>query len=281
MALVLVEEAQEPQEPDTDLEELEITPLKRHKRRKRRKNQKKEWWNKKLLLLPAALIVLCCALFALRERDSLTIAEPVKTCVGGDTLRFEEGVHLIRKNGKTTMKEGETLLNSESYPLLTNDGRIILQKSFAWNKTEDNGAYRVDYFTELSYENGKVRMERRGKSADTSNGFLYDNQDTYIFLEKATLYIGGKNGRKINLTPMSIVQCSANFDRLQIFGPGKNTFYENNLETDEVVAVFAGKRRVNVALDHYYMENGIWRLLFRAIEELKGMEQEDNGSEEK
>lgn len=209
---------------------------------------------------------------ALRERDSLELDGPVSTCVNGGMVTWEQGVRLVRRDDETLLKADGDSQRLEGYPLIKADGSIVLQRTCSWNRTADNGIYRVDYFTQLAKENGKVLMSRRGKSAEASDGFLYDNRDTYIFLEPATLYIGGENGEKYDLSPMTVVQVSSNLYYFQIYGPDREPVFAENPGTDEIVAVFESKKRINLAIDHYYMENGAWRLLFITLDALKGME---------
>lgn len=233
------------------------------------------------LLAAAASAVAFCAYFALRERDSMTVKEPVSVYINGERIRFENGARLLRRDARTKCDNGREIQDIENYPLLTDGGDIILQKSFSWNKIAGSGIYRVDYFTRLTYQNGKVRMEKRDGSAEAADGFLYDNQDVYIFLEPVTLYIGGEDGKQVKLDPMSVVQCVTNFRWMQIYGAGKEPVLLDELENLEVVAVFSNKRKVDLASDLYYMENGAWRLLFMPLESLNGMEREAERSEKK
>lgn len=233
--------------------------------------------SKKALLIPAALIiaaaiVILCAFLALRARDSLQIEGPVRTCMGGETIVWKNGVRLVRRDDETILEADGESQRLESYPLMKKDGTIVLQRTCSWNRTDGNGIYRADYFTELRAEGDKIVMEKRGKRAEAADGFLYDNRDTYIFLEPATLYIGGEDGEKLELSPLTVVQVSSNFYYLQIFGPDREAVFRDDLATDEIVAVFGNKKRINLAIDHYYMENGAWRLLFITLDALKGIE---------
>lgn len=223
-------------------------------------------------IIAAAAVVMLCAYFALRERDSLKLDGSVSTCINGETMTWEQGVRLVRQGDETLLKADGASQKLESFPLIKEDGSIVLQRTCSWNRTEDNGIYRADYFTQLTEENGKIVMSRRGKRVEASDGFLYDNRDTYIFLEPATLYIGGEDGEKQNLSPMTVVQVSSNLYYFQIFGPDREPVFVENPGTDEIVAVFDSKKRINLAIDHYYMENGAWRLLFITLDALKGIE---------
>ena len=108
------------------------------------------------------------------------------------------------------------------------------------------------------------------------DGFIFDNEDTYIFLEAAELSYGET---RIAIEPLTIVQVSY-MEYLQIFGPGVEPRFEE-FESDEVTAVFENGKRVNLATDRFYDKNGVCRLLFMPLEALPEMETGEAGHEEK
>lgn len=218
----------------------------------------------------AAAVVIISAVTALRGRDSMQIAEPVYTCINGMKISWPGGVNLTRQDDITSLDDGSEKRQLSTFPLIKEDGTIVLQRTYSWNKTSDNVVNRVDYFSELKKTDTGVRMERRGKAVDNANGFLYDNKDTYIFLEPAALYIGNDMTNRIEIEPMTIVQVRYK-DYIQIFGPDTEPVWLEDIDTDEVTAVFESAKRVNMAIDQLYMKNGSWRLLSMPLDALKEM----------
>ena len=231
----------------------------------------------------AAVMVIISAVAALRGRDTMVIQGPVHTYVNGVQIQWDE-VRLSHKGDETFLHEGRVKHELEMYPLIAverqNSGvesewnvpvedaeRIILQRSGSWNQTKRDEIYRVDYYTEITRDGIDVVLNRRGRQIENPSGFIYDNQDTYIFLEPLML---SWNGKQENLEPLTVVQVSY-MDAIQIFGPGLEPVYEK-LDGEEVTAEFAGGKKVNLATDRYYTGNGAWRLLFLPLDVLPGVE---------
>lgn len=238
--------------------------------RSRGKSPKLKNRKSRLISLAAAaagVLVIISAVAALRGRDTLLIREPVYTSINGIRMDLEEGVKLSHKDDTTTLNISGTKQNMENFPLITADETsIILQKSYSWNRTADEGIYRLDYFTTVSRDGEGILIKRREKESRDISGFLYDNGDTYVFLEPVTL---SYNDQTRKLEPMTVVQVSY-LGSIQIFGPGTEAVFET-VSTEAVTAEFAGGKRVNLATDRYYMINGSWRLLFLPLDVLPEM----------
>lgn len=238
--------------------------------------------NFRTVLIPAAalagaVVVIVSAVAALKSRDALTIDQGVYTCINGIKISLGEKVKLTRKDGTTYLKSGGKKENLQSFPLVTEEEKsIILQKSCSWNTTSDDGYFRVDYFTVVTKEEDGIVMRRRGKEVREPSGFLYDNDDTYLFLEEAMMQLGD---RQIYIAPMTVVQVDY-LSHIQMFGPDVEPFFEY-LDENNVVVEFKDGKRVDLAIDRYYMKNGSWRLLFMPLDILKEMTTGETGDEEK
>lgn len=235
--------------------------------RSRKRNRKKSW----LIscgAAAAAAVVIVSAVAALRGRDTLKIDEPVYTCINGMPFEWEDGVRLLHDHDATTLKASGEKQELEAFPLITKEsGSIIMQKSGTWNRTSDERFYRVDYFTVISQDEEGIVIRRDEKESRDISGFLYDNGDTYIFLEPAELTY---NSQTVNIEPMTIVQVHY-MGSIQIFGPGADTVFDY-LAEEEVRAKFADGKRVNLATDTFFKKNGEWRLLFMPLDALKTIE---------
>ena len=198
----------------------------------------------------------------------MKIDEPVYTSVNGARMEWNDGVTLVHKDDATTLKGSGAEGNWETYPLISQDDTAVkLQKTCSWNRTSDEAIYRLDYFTVVAKDGQGIVLKRRGKENRDISGFIYDNNNTYMFLEPVTLSWGEKS---LELEPMTIVQVSYRTD-IHIFGPGVEPVFED-ISTDEVTAQFSDGKQVNLATDRLYMVNGSWRLLFLPLELLPEME---------
>lgn len=203
---------------------------------------------------------------ALRGRDSLSLDGGAYVCVSGVRVDFPDGVDLSHRDDVTTLSAGGGEQNLERYPLIQADGSLLLQRSCSLNGTADGSICRLDYYTEIRNGGNGVTISRRGKEKAGAAGFVYDNEDTYIFLEPVTLSWGE---RTMELPALTVAQVTY-LQSIQIYGPDTETFYEP-LTEEEVTAVFADGRRCNLALDRLYQVNGTWRLLFLPLEDLPDM----------
>ncbi|MCI9142827.1 MAG: hypothetical protein HFH87_09425 [Lachnospiraceae bacterium] len=224
----------------------------------------------------AAAIVIICAIAALLGRDRMAVEEPVYTVINGEKMEWPEGATLIRRKGETFLKSGRYEQDFQRYPLITEqDGKIILQKSCSLNRTSENMITRLDYFTVVSRDGEGVLVSRRDRQTRDVDGFIFDNEDTYIFLENAILSWGEE---RIPIEPLTIVQVSY-MEYLQIFGPGITPRFEW-LATDTVTAEFENGKRLNLATDRFYDKNSSCRLLFLPLEALPEMKTGETGNEE-
>lgn len=229
-----------------------------------------------LAVLAAAVIVIVSALTALRARDTLRVDQPVYTYIGKGRIEWPEGVRLIRRKGVTYIKSGGEKRDLQFCPLVTGDGAsIIMQKSCSYNRTADDQFFRTDYFTSVSRDGEELVLRRKGTEVRGLSGFLYDNDDTYVFLESGVLELGGE---EIRITPMTVVQADY-LSSILIFGPGREPFFER-LDQDNLMVRLASGRSVDVATDRYYEENGTWRLLFLSLDALPDMKAGVAGDEE-
>lgn len=231
----------------------------------KRKNRKP--WLISLAAAAAAVLVIVSAVAALRGRDTLTIKEPAYLCINGIRTELEAGATLYHKGDSTTIRLGKKKYDLETAPVITADeSSIFMQRSCSLNRVDDDCVYRLDYFTRISRDAEGILIKRRNKETRDISGFLYDNSDTYVFLEPVTL---SYNDKTVELTPMTIVQV-AYMEQIQIFGPGVETVFET-VTSEAVTAEFSNKKRVNLATDRCYAVNGAWRLLFMPLEALPEM----------
>lgn len=223
----------------------------------------------------AAVIVIICAVAALIGRDRMSLTEPVYTVINGEKIEWPQGAELIRREGRTLLKSKGSEQDFQRYPLISGEGEIILQRSCSLNRTSEQQMNRLDYFTTVSKDEEGILVSRRGRKTRDVDGFIFDNEDTYIFLEAAELSCGET---QIQIEPLTIVQVSY-MEYLQIFGPGMEPRFEE-FASDEVTAVFEDGKRLNLATDRFYDKNSSCRLLFMPLEALPEMETGESGHEE-
>ena len=230
---------------------------------------KKRFPLKRVLLsgaaLAAAIIAISGAVIALRGRETMDIMDTVYTVINGEKITLSGGIRLVHKDGKTTVRHVGTKYDLEDAVLVDEDiNGYIFESDLSINRTDSLELRRTDHFSKLVKDAGGIKLTYRNKENTELTGFLYDNKDTYIFLEPAELNI---EDRKIEIGPMTAVEVSYQ-QYVQIYGPGiEPEFIEYTGASAE--AFFAAGKKINLSTDRYYQKNGEWRLLFLPLESLK------------
>lgn len=160
-----------------------------------------------LLLLSAVAVVAAVAIvmLTLNFGSSYTLEEKGYQCYGGNTVELESGVKLKRNSEDKTLliRDGE---GSETFlPIyLLQEPAMVLSNDMLLFTPRENGVSRVSYFSKVSCDKyGAVAIEKNGKTEKTEQGFLYDGNDFYIFLEPVTLKF---NGYSMKLPALSYVE---------------------------------------------------------------------------
>lgn len=219
-----------------------------------------------LIVVLSAVLVILLAYIALGKRDTLIINDPVYVVINGTQVYYQGGVELKHNDEGTTLYNNGHKANIEDKVLMDEEkGYIILQKSGTVNRTDTDSITRADYYTCVAKdEEGNVCLKRRNKMTTDVSGVVYDNKDTYIFLEKATLKYGEK---VVEIEPMTVVEVSY-LSYIQIYSLGNEPEFEY-LENETVMATFANGKRVNLATDRFYQKDGTWRLMHLPLDVLK------------
>lgn len=215
-----------------------------------------------IAVIAAAAVILISAAAALRERDTVRIEESVYTYINGMKISWPEGAVLTKRDGRVYMKGKTGRQAVEEYPLLWEEApEILLQKSCSWNSTVNDDIYRADYYTKITKAEDGIHVSRRKNEVLNPGGFLYDNSNTYVFLEKVDLKWGEK---EVRIEPGTVVQVSYG-QYIQIYRQGMEVIYDTE-GTEEVIALTDTGRTINLSTDTYYMETGAWRLLFTPLD---------------
>lgn len=131
-----------------------------------------------------------------------------------------------------------------------------------WYSVEDVTCARIERFSKIKYEHetGCSVLMADGSEKQLT-GFLYDNQDTYVFLESVTI---SYNGQTRGLAPLSYVRVYGN-KSMELYNYGQEKGEIITLESNPE-ALFNSGVRVDLKGDVMYYANGIPRLLFVSLE---------------
>jgi hypothetical protein len=176
------------------------------------------------MILPIVVcaIVVVVVVFIVSRIGVYTIDEPV--------YRFENGVK-HQYTGTTEIKRDEenaaiTLTNGgrsevlENVPIYYEDDqrRILLPPQMVYVDPWTQRTGNTGYNAEVSIANPRTVVVS-GKSVPIGEGFIYDGENTYIFLDPMTIEYGGKT---IDLPPLSYAMVYYDL-RIEIYTPDGET----------------------------------------------------------
>lgn len=157
----------------------------------------------------AGVLILLLVLLAVWYGEGLNTCKPEGATfqyVAGKKVDFSADASYRNRDGVIEVREerGDHTLNSGVPILYEGERKMLLPANMIlMTPAQSNSLRRVNYFTTVKVDGNIAILEKDGKSAQTYGGFLYDGEDTYVFLENAALRIGA---REIELEPLSYVR---------------------------------------------------------------------------
>lgn len=173
----------------------------------------------------------------------------------------KEGVTVSGENGKMPVIDTPFLYKGETKITLPCNMLLMVP-------SEGTELKRINRFTTVTEESGRVTYLDGKKSAQSYGGFLYDGSDLYVFLEETTLIMGNIS---VDLPPLSYVKVRF----------GQSIEYHNS-ETDEdkligtnevsVTSKSQSGFELNLGNDVLYKKDGGEMLLYSAVDNVEVIE---------
>lgn len=165
---------------------------------------------KKIGIIVVALVILGVAagIYFMLTIENFKTKEDAFYHVNGIAYEVAEGTKLSKEEDENSViihKEDEfDLETSFGVPLYYKErDAICLMRQMAFYKPDQGSQFmigKLQHFTEVELSGNAFLIKRHDALASESRGFLYDGNDTYIFLEPATVIYGKK---KIQVSPLS------------------------------------------------------------------------------
>lgn len=217
---------------------------------------------KKLILSAGAFIalvaVVCLAGSYFHSVEKKTVKDPLYVYVGGIRTDYPDGCKFRHKDNTMYVVNGK---DSQVLPdvmfYYADKDAVFLQESMIWNQKSPADQKRLDYFGEVSLENGVVQLESGSARIQNPGGFLYNGKNEYLLLEDAVLEWG--DGKR-DLSPLSSVTAEYG-ETLEIYDYKSGTAESIRLEEGSVMLTFSDGTQVDVTTDKMYQTNGSWYLL--------------------
>lgn len=166
--------------------------------------------NKKslVLILCIVLVVLAMVTFLvwfLNHDNQYKIEGTAVQYYAGQTYTLEDGAKLVRGLDDETvlsMSTGDTTLDAL---LIYQDAiqTVILPQDMAYYAPQSGTKLRIDALSELNFSSPSVQVTTGNQTTAIGEGFLYDGDDYYVFLEPVTI---SYNGYSMHLSAMSYVE---------------------------------------------------------------------------
>lgn len=225
-----------------------------------------------IVIIPADIVVLAAVLilqFA-HFAGSYTVEGTAYRYYAGQRVQLAEGTRLSRDaEGVTWMSAGELKGEMTSLPVYYEDRQtVVLPQPMIYYAAGSITAVRAECFTELEYlDNGAVTARSGGKEIPLTRGFMYDGEDTYLFLEPVTLSF---NGYRMELGAMSYVVADYQND-VMVYNRADGSMTMEPPTGAVTAAAATGDYTVSLLEDSMTLYDSTKLLLFSRPEQLEGL----------
>lgn len=228
---------------------------------------------KKILLLLAVVSV-----FAIGA-SFMFITKIDKIDIGGHNLYqylsnqryvYTGDVQLSRKDDKTTLYNNGKKFEMDSDPIYyANENKILLPKDMVLVSYEDGAVKKFLHFNTIFTKDHKIYAKIDNKEVELKSCFLFDGDDTYIFLDDVKIKYGDIT---YNMSPLSYVTFSGG-SNLSLYLKDINEYKKENITNETVQITSNYGYTVNLNSDSLtYNNNGVKQLLPKGFDGLTNFE---------
>ncbi len=226
---------------------------------------------RKLLILTPIVIVLLVFIFY-RAADAFRASDELYTYIGETKTTYSAGTKFQHTEKGTFLKKanGESISSRPLY--YENKSKLVIPMPYAWITMSAGGASmcRLETFSTVEVnQDGAVKLKDENQSRDEASGFLFDGENTYIFLEPVTL--DWEDGSS-EITTMSYVTVQYG-GNMNLYVYGKESANLIPIGGKSVKATFKNGGSINLGTNKLWLPNGTWMLLFTEPELLPRMDE--------
>ena len=160
-----------------------------HNKQNIKKKQRMIFW-----MIPLVLVAVLAAVLFWFVTANKKFSPEGKTYsyLMGNKLEYSEDLQLVHTDASTLIEDGNKV-TSDGTPIFYEDQlKLVIPVSMGYLRPleKKDGLKRVNYFSELSREGDAINILHNGVTTRARDGFLYDGEGNYIFLEKMKITIG-------------------------------------------------------------------------------------------
>lgn len=148
---------------------------------------------RRLLIMMGCMCLLAAAVYVagsyFQSTQTVTIDGGCYQYAFGMKDVYEGSSRLNHEDDRTEIRNQDKVRTLSSSPVYyENDDRFLLPSTMSYIRpVTDVFDYRLDYFTEIFRLDGSVYIDSAEYKGPAGQSFLYDGEDTYVFLEPVTL----------------------------------------------------------------------------------------------
>lgn len=189
----------------------------------------------------------------------------------GSKIYYDNDLVLKKKDGITYL-DADCTVESDGSPLVyEGQHKYLLPISMAYlNPNSEEGPKRVNYFSKTicNMDKKKVTVSYNDKDVEIKDGFMYDGNGTFIFMEEVDIVIGT---RRISLSPMSYVRIFYK-DSIEILNLKEDEYlYIEINDSNQVIAESKTGYSINIGTNVMTVDD-MPRILFSNIEAMGVLE---------
>ena len=216
-----------------------------------------------ILVIPAVLAALAVAavLFFIKKDTGYVLPSDGTQIYAGATTGIPKGTSLFR-DGQTgelkAEKGGEELYVTELPIYLDNKNAVVVPFETLLYKPRAKSYGKAEFCTEVSGADGQIKAKSKGKVVGTSEGFLFDGKNFYLFLEPVTVTY---NQRTYELPVFSYAQAVyGNYVMLTNAETGE--YVLEKPQGDAIAVAASGDYSISLLDDLLIRNNGKREMLF-------------------
>lgn len=217
----------------------------------------------------AGVLIVLLVLLVVWYGDGLNSYDPQENTfqyVAGIKVDFSEEATYRNNNGSVSVWDEGEEQTLDSIPILyPGERKMTLPKNMLiMIPSQSSTVRRVNYFTTVKEHNGIITLEKDDKSTEVFGGFLYDGENTYVFLENVTFHIGSK---AIEMEPLSYARVAYK-QYVEYYNSADGTYDWIAIEDTEITAEAESGYTLNLGKDIIDMGSGE-ALIYSAVDSLK------------
>lgn len=156
------------------------------------------------LTIAACILAAASAVFFIRNKDTLTLKEPLTISIMGESQSFYGTTRLVydKDSKEVTLKNGDRAKLLSGIPVYKKEGGgVILSRAMTYTNYETGLIRRLNHFGRAGYDGQIASLSTDGKKEQQVNGgYLYDGKNGYLFLEPVTVTW---EDQELSLPPLS------------------------------------------------------------------------------